>query len=393
MSLVRSLLFFGIAGAFVALMHTYLYRRLVRDTTTAAKVRKIAIAVIVAMAIVFPIQRLVLRAIPRSWGVALSTVTWLWIGFSAYLFLWLVVFDSAKVLRALYVRLTTAGKSPEPASPERRLFLSRALAGGALMGSGALAGYGFWRAFEPAELTEIPIRLSKLPKALEGLTIVQLTDLHVSHIIRRPFVEELVRRTNALKPDLVAITGDLVDGDVDQIAEAVAPLRNLKSRYGTFFVTGNHDYYWGDEQWAAALARMDIQVLRNRLVRIGDAGASLDLVGVDDWGARNLPRHGGYDLKRAIVDRTPDRAAVLLAHEPANFETAAASGMDLQLSGHTHGGQVFPMTALVGMRWRYNRGLYKQGDGQLYVSRGIGFWGPPMRVGSNPEIAKVILLT
>jgi len=392
MSLWRSLLFFGIAGALAALMHTYLYRRLVRDTTTAAKVRKIAIAVTVALAMVFPIQRLVLRAIPRSWGVALSTLTWFWMGFATYLFLWLVLFDSAKGLRALYVRLTRAKKTPEPVSPERRLFLSRALAGGALMSSGALAGYGFWRAFEPAELTEMPIRLSRLPKALDGLTIVQLTDLHISHIIRRPFVEELVRRTNALKPDLVAITGDLVDGDVDQHEDAVAPLRNLKSRYGTFFVTGNHDYYWGDVQWASALARMDIQVLRNRLVRIGDAGASLDLVGVDDWGARNLRRHGGYDLERAIVGRIPDRAAVLLAHEPANFETAVASGMDLQLSGHTHGGQLFPMTALVGMRWRYSRGLYTHGDGQLYVSRGIGFWGPPLRVGSSPEIVKFILL-
>ena len=392
MSLWRSVLFYGIIGAFAALMHTYLYRRLVRDTTTAARLRKIAIAVIVSMGVVFPVQRLVLRSIPLSWGVALATVIWSWMGFATYLFLWLLAFDSARALRALYVRLAKAKKPPEPVSPERRLFLSRALAGGALMSSSALAGYGFWRAFEPAELTEVPIRLSKLPKALDGLTIVQLTDLHVSHIIRRPFVEELVRRTNALKPDLVAITGDLVDGNVDQLAEAVAPLRNLKSRYGTFFVTGNHDYYWGDRQWAAALSRMDIQVLRNRLVRIGDAGASFDLVGVDDWGARNMRQRGGYDLQRAIVGRTADRAAVLLAHEPANFENAVTSGMDLQLSGHTHGGQLFPMTALVGMRWRYSRGLYTHGDGQLYVSRGIGFWGPPLRVGSSPEIVKVILL-
>jgi len=169
-------------------MHTYLYRRLVRDTTTAARVRKITIAVIVTMAIFFPIQRFVLRAIPRSWGVALSTVTWFWMGFATYLFLCLILFDSAKALRALYVRLRPAGKPPEPVSPERRLFLSRALAGGALMSSSALAGYGFWRAFEPAELTEVPIRLSRLPKALDGMTIVQLTDLHISHIIRRPFV-------------------------------------------------------------------------------------------------------------------------------------------------------------------------------------------------------------
>lgn len=392
MSVWRSLIFFGVAGFIAALMHVYLYRRLVRDTTRAARVRQVAIALSIALVFLFPAQRVVLRAVPRSWGVALSTVIWFWVGFATYLFFWTVVFDVARVVRSFYQRMRATPREAHPVSPERRLFLSRAVAGGALMSSGAMSGYGFWRAFEPAQLTEMPIRLPKLPKALDGMTILHLTDLHISHILRRPFVADLVRRTNALKPDLVAITGDLIDGEVDQLAEAVAPLRDLKSRYGTFFVTGNHDYYWGDVQWAEALNRMGINVLRNRLVRVGDAGASVDLVGVDDWGARNLRPGRGYNLERAIAGRNPDRASVLLAHEPANFETAATSGMDLQLSGHTHGGQLFPMTAMVRMRWKYNRGLYTHGAGQLYVSRGIGFWGPPLRVGSDPEIVKIILL-
>jgi predicted MPP superfamily phosphohydrolase len=224
------------------------------------------------------------------------------------------------------------------------------------------------------------------------MTILQLTDIHISTVIRRPFVEELVRRCNALKPDLVAITGDLVDGEVDLLGDAVAPLRDLQSRYGTYFVTGNHDFYSGDREWAAALGGMNMNVLRNRCIRIGDAGASFDLVGVDDWGARLL-RHGrGYNLERAVAGRDPDRAAVLLAHEPANFETAVSNGMGLQLSGHTHGGQLFPLTALVQLRWPRFAGLYRHGAGQLYVSRGVGFWGPPLRVGSAPEIVKITLL-
>jgi predicted MPP superfamily phosphohydrolase len=132
-------------------------------------------------------------------------------------------------------------------------------------------------------------------------------------------------------------------------------------------------------------------VLRNRRVPIGDSGASFDLVGVDDWGAR-INGRGGYDLDLAIAGRDPDRASVLLAHEPANFEQAVAQEMGLQLSGHTHGGQLFPLTAFVSLRWRRYAGLYTHGPGQLYISRGVGFWGPPLRVGSPPEIVKVTLL-
>ncbi len=392
MSVTRLIVSFAVFGGLAALIHTYLYRRLVRDTGSGATFRKIAIGAAVMITVVFVVLRPLSRLAPRSWAVPISTSIWFWIGYATYLLFLLMVFDAARAIFWAYRRVSALGKTPEPVSPQRRLFLSRALAGGALVGSGALTSYGAWRAFEPAELTELPIRLPRFPKSLDGLTIVQLTDLHVSSVIRRQFVEEIVRRTNALKPDLVAITGDLVDGDVDQLAEAVAPLRNLKSRYGTFFVTGNHDYYSGEVRWVAALSRIDIQVLRNRRVQIGDAGASFDLVGVDDWGARNLPR-GGYNLERAIEGRDPDRASVLLAHEPANFETAVASGMGLQLSGHTHGGQLFPITALSWLEAVRYRGFYSHGPGQLYVSRGVGFWGPPLRVGSPPEIVKVTLVS
>ena len=388
----RSIAFLLVAGTFASLIHTYIYRRLVRDTVKEARIRKISVVIAAAMVILLLVLRPLVKLVPRVWAVPISTAVWFWMGFATYLFFWLAVIDAARVVFELRRRIAPRTKASEPVSPERRLFLSRAIAGGALATSGALTTYGFWRAFEPAELTELPIRLPNLPKALDGLSIVQLTDLHVSSVIRRQFVEEMVRRTNALKPDLVAITGDLVDGDVDQLAEAVTPLRDLKSRYGTFFVTGNHDYYSGDVQWAAAVSRMGIQVLRNRLVRIGDAGASFDLVGVDDWSARKTRPRGGYNLERAIAGRDPDRASVLLAHEPANFETAVERGMGLQLSGHTHGGQLFPVTALVSLRWLRYRGLYCYRSGQMYVSRGVGFWGPPLRVGSPPEIVKVTLL-
>jgi uncharacterized protein len=255
--------------------------------------------------------------------------------------------------------------------------------------SGGVASYGAWRAFHPPEIAEVPVRLPGLPRALDGFSIVQLTDVHVGNLVERRFLEDLVHRTNALRPDLVAITGDLVDGDVPSLGPAVAALSELRSRHGTFFVTGNHDYYSGDSQWTAFLQQIGLQVLRNRHVRIGDSGASFDLIGVDDWGAR---RGGeGYDLEAAVAGRDPTRPSVLLAHQPANFEEAVKKGIGLQVSGHTHGGQLFPFTVLVGLGWEYTAGLYRVGESHIYVSRGCGFWGPPMRVGSPPELVNIVL--
>ncbi len=163
-------------------------------------------------------------------------------------------------------------------------------------------------------------------------------------------IDEMVRRCNELKPDLVAITGDLVDGDVPTLGPAVSGLRGLKSRYGTHFITGNHDFYSGDLAWSAALTGMGVNVLRNRRVEIGDAGGSLDLIGVDDWSQSVR----GYDLESATAGRDPSRAGVLLAHQPRGFEEAVAKGIGLQLSGHTHGGQFFPGTAAISMIWNFS---------------------------------------
>jgi len=193
-----------------------------------------------------------------------------------------------------------------------------------------------------------------------------------------------------LRPDLVAITGDLVDGKVPSLGPSVAALRELRAPHGTYFVTGNHEYYWNHEAWAEALEGMGVGVLRNRHVRIGDAGASFDLVGVDDWAARASGR--GYDLEAAVAGRDVERAAVLLAHQPSNWRVAAKAGMGLQLSGHTHGGQFFPFTLAVSAIWEHDAGHFEEEGRHLYVSRGTGFWGPPLRVGAPPEIVKVTLL-
>ncbi|NVJ00123.1 metallophosphoesterase [Myxococcus sp. AM009] len=282
--------------------------------------------------------------------------------------------------------------SSAPVDVERRRFLARATAGGAVLAAGGVTGFGMWSAFHPPVVNEVAVKLPGLPKALDGFSIVHLSDIHVGPVIRRRFMDELVRRCNALRPDLVCITGDLVDGHVASLAPAVSALSELKSRHGTYFVTGNHEYYWSDAAWAEALERMEVQVLRNRHVRIGDTAASFDLVGVDDWSAGKMGFSQGYDLAAATAGRDSERASVLLAHQPSNWKVAAQEGMGLQLSGHTHGGQFFPFTLAVSAIWEHDAGLFTEGDRNLYVSRGTGFWGPPLRVGAPPEIVRVTLL-
>ncbi|MHB8878348.1 MAG: metallophosphoesterase, partial [Myxococcaceae bacterium] len=193
-----------------------------------------------------------------------------------------------------------------------------------------------------------------------------------------------------LGADLVAITGDLVDGDVPTLGPAVAELRRLTPKYGTWFCTGNHDYYSGVDEWTAALPGLGATPLRNRFVTIGDAGGSFDLIGVDDWMARHS---GGYDLEASVRGRDPSRPSVLLAHQPQNFEAAVDRGVGLMLSGHTHGGQFFPGTLFVDRLWRYPAGLFAVRDSHIFVSQGTGFWGPPLRVGTHSEIVRVTLLS
>jgi len=252
--------------------------------------------------------------------------------------------------------------------------------------------YGFWRAFEPPELTELTVRIPGLPPRLSGMTIVHLTDIHVGAWVDREFTEALAAEVSKLKPDLIAITGDLVDGRPQTLAASVAPIATVPTRFGTFFAHGNHEFYSGAGPWTRALEGMGVQVLRNRAVSVGEGADLVDIVGVDDWSARARGFQGGYDLDQALRGRG-DRPAVLLAHQPRGFESAAAKGIALQLSGHTHGGQLFPWTLLVRAAFHpYFAGRYDHAGSTLFVSRGCGFWGPPVRIGAPPELARITLV-
>ncbi|MBF5042993.1 metallophosphoesterase [Aggregicoccus sp. 17bor-14] len=377
--------FFLLVTTLLALAgHVYLYRRLVRDTGSSQRWRR---AGLLALGLVFtamPFGRLLSRSVEGPLSAALASFGWAWMAVAVYLVLSLAALGGLQRARA-WLQRRRAPSPPAPVSAERREFLAQVTAGSAVALTAGFTGYGAYRAFSPPVVNEVQVRLRGLPRALDGLTLLQLSDIHVAPLVQRRFMDAVVQQCNGLRPDLVVVTGDLVDGSVRELAPHVAALQNLRTRYGTYFCTGNHEYYSGDVAWAQALERMGIGVLRNRHVTVGQEKDSLDLVGVDDWSQ-------DYDLERAVAGRDPERAAVLLAHQPKGWQEAAAKGIGLQLSGHTHGGQFFPFTLAVSAIWQYPAGLFHEGDSHLYVSRGTGFWGPPVRVGAPPEIVKVTLL-
>jgi predicted MPP superfamily phosphohydrolase len=291
---------------------------------------------------------------------------------------WLVVWLGRTVARKL------TGKS-SPADPSRRQAIARitgGIIGGAVVGHVA---YGMKRALGDAEIVDVPVTLKRLPLALDGFTIVQLTDIHIGGTIGRAFVAELVERTNAIGADMIVLTGDFVDGSVDELRDDFAPLAQLKAAHGVFFVTGNHEYYSGGTEWIAHISSLGIRVLRNERVAIERGGAAFDLAGIDDHSRRP-------DVALAMAGRDPQRAVVMLAHQPRQIHQVAKHDVDLQLSGHTHGGQMWPWHYVVSLQQGgLLAGRYQIGATQLYVSRGPGYWGSPVRVGAPPEITRVIL--
>lgn len=369
----------------VGYAHLYLYRRMVVPLIARPAFRKAILGFALALLALGLLGRFLAQWLDPETSRPLALVAIVWTGFLLYLLLLTVVTHGG--LGFVWKR------RPTLASPERRALLLAGARAGSLVVAGGLSTYGTWRAFMPPELTETVLPVRGLPRELEGFSIVQLTDVHVGPVIQTAFLDELVRIANAARPDLTVITGDLVDGRVERLGDFVRRLSLLRARWGVHFITGNHDYYSGANAWTAFVASLGINVLRNRSMLVGDAGASLRLIGVDDWSA---PRFGepGYDLDAALRDvRVHDEATVLLAHQPANFDEVVARGIGVQLSGHTHGGQFFPATLGAAAIWgSRSRGLTTLDGSHLYVSRGCGFVGPPFRVGSAPEIAKLVLV-
>jgi uncharacterized protein len=242
-------------------------------------------------------------------------------------------------------------------------------------------------------IVDVRIPLAGLPRALHGFTIAQISDVHVGPTIKRGFVEGIVDRVNDIKPDMIAITGDLVDGSVQQLSIHTEPLAQLTARHGAFFVTGNHEYYSGERAWTEEIRRLGLRVLKNEHVVLNHDGASLVLAGVTDLSAHHFDPAQRSDPAAAMHGAPSDAAAkILLAHQPSSAAAAANAGFDVQISGHTHGGQFWPWNLFVHLFQPFTGGLHRLKNLWIYVSRGTGYWGPPNRFGVPSEITRIRLV-
>jgi uncharacterized protein len=391
-------------SAVLGLMHLYLWKRLVKDTTRPGSTRWILTAVLIALVTLLIVTLILPRVIGLSESGWFAWPGYIWFGLAAYLFLTLLVLEPVRLALRGWVKrkspgTTTAATTTNPpageeptASPalNRRVFLARVSAVAAGAASVGLVGTGISSALGPPDLLQVPVRLRKLDPAFNGFRIAVVSDVHLGPLTGRAHTERIVGMINETAPDLVAIVGDFVYGTVEELGPAAEPLKDLVSREGTFFVTGNHEYFVEDPfSWLRELERLGVQPLRNENTAIRRGTAAFDLAGVNDVSGES--HSDAPDFDRALTGLDSSRPTVLLAHQPILVEEAAARGVDLQLSGHTHGGQMWPFHYVVRLAQPSLAGLSTVDNTQLYVTRGAGFRGPPVRIGAPPDITVLSL--
>ncbi|MDP6932831.1 MAG: metallophosphoesterase, partial [Myxococcota bacterium] len=278
-----------------------------------------------------------------------------------------------------------------PLDPERRAILL-GVVDGVLLGVTALVSTrGHLNTYRSPVIERVDIPVEGLPAGLNGLRIAQVSDIHLGPTIRRNRMQEIVEAVNQLEPDLVAVTGDLVDDSVRALRDHVEPIADFSAPLGTYFCTGNHEYYVGAESWCRHLQELGLEVLVNEHRIVSHGGETLVVAGVSDLRAgRYLPAHRS-DPGQAFEGAPDIGFRLLLAHQPRSIDAACMAGTDLQVSGHTHGGQFWPFTWLVHLVQPFVAGLHRVGSTWLYVNRGATWWGPPMRLGAPQEITLLTL--
>ncbi|HTJ40031.1 MAG TPA: metallophosphoesterase [Dactylosporangium sp.] len=456
----------------IGVIHWYLWKRLVRDTTRTRRARRIGTAVAVVLGLIIPATLALSRTLPHSRQPLVAWPGFLWLALMFYLLVTLLILELPRLALRLWLRRRevrsargsdggpgsssgsgsevgsdvgsnigsnassgvssdispddgnvgniprgagdisglrkasaegsgeasddqtafaaaappqTVAETDERFDAGRRLLLGRSLAVTAGVLSASAVGIGVYQAMSAPNLKRVPIRLAKLPASMDGFRIALVSDIHLGPLLGRSHTERIVRMINGVDADLVAVVGDLVDGSVAELGAAAEPLQDLRAKHGSFFVTGNHEYFSGYQEWVDEVNSLGVRVLRNERVDV----LGLDLAGVNDVSGEDVG--DGPDFGKALDGRDAARPVVLLAHQPVQAHEAARHGVDLQLSGHTHGGQMVPFNLLVGLQQPVVAGLGNVDGTQVYVTRGAGFWGPPVRFGAPPDISVVEL--
>ncbi|MFD3920322.1 metallophosphoesterase [Streptomyces sp. NPDC058595] len=416
-----------VAITLMAGAHYYIWRRLVRDTTAAGGTARRAGTVVMILLPVLTVAGVgVGRAeTPFVLKQILGWPAYMWLATLLYLLLALLVGEAVRpLLRRVLDRRAASREAPETApveepatvgapappnapagpgpdagkgadagtdtaasapAPSRRLFVSRVVGGAAAAAALATVGYGTSNVLRGPSVKRVTVPLAKLPRAAHGYRIAVVSDIHLGPLLGRAHAQRIVDTINSTSPDLVAVVGDMVDGTVADLGSAAEPLAGLRAKHGSYFVTGNHEYFGDAGEWVDLVRELGLHPLENARVEI----AGFDLAGVNDIAGEE--EGAGPDFQKALGGRDPARASVLLAHQPVVIHDAVKHGVDLQLSGHTHGGQMWPVNYIAQAANPTLAGLEQYGDTSLYVTRGAGAWGPPVRVGAPADITVVQL--
>jgi predicted MPP superfamily phosphohydrolase len=405
------LAFVAVVFVAIALIHLYLWRRLVRDPLRLGRARRIGGLAAVLLAVLVPATIIGTRTGSATW---LAWPGYLWIALMFYLLVTLIVLEVPRLVIGLTDRARRTAKQPaatrtgppptqrtanatadepEDASAaekpgiERRLLLARGAAIVAGLTAVGVTGYGVRTALGPPQLARIQFPLAKLPRALDGTRLAVVSDIHLGALTGVHHVGRIVDLINSVNADIVCVVGDLVDGTVEELGRLAAPLAGIRSRRGAYFVTGNHEYYSGFAPWIQEVAGLGVRPLRNQRVEMG----GLDLAGVNDLNGTDFG--DAPDFGKALGNRDTTRPVILMAHQPIAVHQAAPYGVDLQVSGHTHGGQMVPFNLVVRMEQPIVSGLGRVDGVPVYVTNGAGFWGPPVRVGAPPQVSVIDLRT
>lgn len=360
---------------------TRAWRQLPRPPLLRIRLVRYALVSLIALQWITPF--LYRSQLAARWNWAVTPVQWagyLGLGFLAQLGFCVLVIDASRILPIRKM------------SKARREFFAQFLPRAAVGTATTLAATGLWQARRGPRIHRITIPIQNLARDLEGFKIAQISDLHVGTTIRRPYVEEVVQLTQKEAPDLIALTGDMIDGSVDQLEQDVAPLAHLEAKHGIYYVTGNHEYYSGAIEWIDKFRDLGARNLPNAHEVIPVGTARLLIAGVHDLhAARVLPEHRS-DVAAAMANAATHDFALLLAHQPGSIHETEKHPVHLQLSGHTHGGQFFPINLIARFVHPYLEGLHEHRAGQwIYVNSGTGYWGPPNRLGTRAEISIIEL--
>ncbi len=372
-------------------VHYYLYRRFIVDTGCGKRLRlfgKLAIFGLGASAFsTFPLS----RSLPVEAARVVTFIPYVWMGLMVLILMSLIAVDLVRLIRFVAYKIAHA----PPPSPEQKLRTARGIVTLVLLVNFFAGVVSVVNGLGDPAVKCVEVGLSRLPAQHSGLRIVQLTDLHIGPTLGRQWLEEVVGQVNALEPDIVVITGDLVDGSVENLKDEVAPLADINSRLGTYFVTGNHENFSGVDEWMKKVGELGIRVLDDEAVPIKGTNDTLYMAGVSD--PRGHPGQPGDDTfieKLASIKVETGAEAILLLHNPRPMLDTHDERFGLVLTGHTHGGQIWPFTLFVRIAHPYLVGLYKHDDRtRVYVNEGTGFWGPPMRLGTRGEIALITLVS